>query len=689
MGTVLTTMVAGAAPPIATTRPTTGPATRKAAVDDATPATPDGGGDLSGMSLEDLMNVQVTSVSKQPQKASETPAAVTVIGQDDIARSGLQSVPDLLRLVPGMDVAQLNANTWAIGTRGFNESLYNKLQVLSDGRSVYTPGYSGVFWDLQNPLLQDLDRIEVIRGPGATLYGSNAVDGVVNITSKSARDTQGTLVTGLLGDFSQQAGIRYGGQVDDRTYYRVNERYQKTDDFPTATGNDGRDGWQANSGGFRIDRYATADDTFTLQGDAEQNREGQQVRVPSVEPPYGAIDSSSFNATGANVLGRWTHRTSDTSEFVVQAYYDYVDHPIQQSQYTVHTGDLDLHDRFAVGDRQQVMVGGEYRFQRSAIQPGPLAVVPWGSRDEYLVSGFVQDDLTVLRDRVHFIAGTKLEETTLGGFDVQPSGRLLWTPDERNTVWAGVSRAVRTPSQFEKLADVINASDVPPSAASPLPVQILLSGDGGFKSETLAAYEVGYRVKPAATVSLDASAAYNHYADLRSFSYGQPDVVSAPVPHVVIPSTLENNLGADTYAFELAANWQVTPTWRLASSYSLLVSHVFDTVPANPIDGPIVRVIEGGSPRNQAQLHSYWDVTRAVQLNASLYYVESLPGLGVPAYVRTDVNVAWRPRAGLELSVGVQNLFDAGHPEFSQNLTSFTQRTEAPRTVYGEVTYQF
>jgi len=492
----------------------------------------------------------------------------------------------------------------------------------------------------------------------------------------------------MLGDYGQQAGIRYGGQVDDRTYYRVYERYQKTDDFPTPTGNDSRDGWQGDSGGFRIDRYATADDTFTLQGDAEQNREGQQVVVPSYTAPYEPAQSSSFNATGADVLGRWTHRTSDTSELVVQAYCDYVDHPVDLSPFHVTTGDLDLHDRFAVGERQEVIVGGEYRFQQSMAGPGPILVRGWGSRDEYLVSGFVQDDVTVVRDRVHAIVGTKLEDTSLGGFDLQPSGRLLWTPDDRNTVWVGVSRAVRTPSEWEKLAQ-LDTYVVPPSAAVPIASQLDVTGSGGFQSETLAAYELGYRVKPASTVSVDASASYNHYEKLRSFGLGQPTVVLAPAPHAAIPSPLENNLAADSYTFELAANWQVTPTWRLASSYSLLVSHVFDTVPANLVDVQIMDLIRGASPRDQAQLHSYWDVAKHVQLNASLYYVERLAGQGVPSYVRTDLNVNWRPRPGLDLTLGVQNLFDAGHPEFNRNDTTYTLITEVPRTVYGQVTYQF
>ena len=689
VGTAAALAVAAAAAGPATV-PTTRPTTARA---EANPfagvdSSDKGGGDLAGMGLEDLMNVEVTSVAKQPQKASETPAAVTVIGPDDISRSGLQSIPELLRLAPGMDVAQLNANTWAVGTRGFNDPFSNKLQVLTDGRSSYTPAFSGVFWDMQQPILQDVDRIEVIRGPGATLYGSNAVDGVVNITTKSARDTQGVLVTGLMGTYGQNAAVRYGGQADDRTYYRVYGRYQKADDFASAPGDDARDGWQGTSAGFRLDRYATADDTFTLQADAEQNRDGQRVATAQLTPPYAAVNNSSFDATGANVLGRWTHRTSDTSELVAQAYYDFIDHPIELSRYRTDTGDLYIHDRFAVGDRQELIVGGEYRFMATTFRPGPVVSFVPPTRDDYLASTFVQDDVTVVRDRVHLVVGTKLEETSVGGFDVQPSGRVVWTADDRNTVWAGVSRAVRTPSEWEKVARLTPAV-TPPSADVPAPTQVVIDGSTGFRSETLAAYEFGYRVKPAATVSVDLSGAYNHYGNLRSYDLGGPQILTAPVPHLVVPSPLDNDLAADTYAVEVAANWQVTPAWRLAGSYSLLVPWVFDTVPANAIDVEILRQLNGSSPVNQAQLHSYWDVTKTVQVNASVYFVDKLTGQGVPSYVRTDLNLVWRPRPGLDLTVGVQNLVDSHHPEFNPTASTPTLGSEVPRTVYGQVTYRF
>ena len=673
--------VAASAPAAPTTAPTTRPVENTASGGAPT------SDDLTKLSLEDLMNVEVTSVAKQPQKAAESPAAVTVIGQDDIARSGLQTVPDLLRLSPGMDVAQLNANTWAIGARGFNDIYSNKLLVLNDGRSVYNPTFSGVYWDLQQPLLADLDRIEVIRGPGATLYGSNAVDGVVNITSKSARDTQGWYVDGLGGNEDQSAAVRFGGQLDDKTYFRIYDQYRKTDDFLTPTGNDGRDGWQSDSAGFRLDRYATSEDTFTLQADGVTNRDGQTIQVPAFRPPYQAYDNTSSNADQADVQGRWTHVISDTADFTLQTYYDHEDHTAQLLPTTTDTGDLNLRNRFALGERQELVWGAEYRFWQSYLGSSPLADAPDHTRDDYIASGFVQDDFTIVRDRLHLLAGTELEETSLGGFDVQPSGQLLWTPNDRNTVWGSVARAVRTPSTWERSTFIAT----PPTAVpgSPLPVQYAATGDASFGDESELSYQIGYRVKPWTNVSFDANASYNHYDDLRSFGESAPHVVLAPSPHLQISGPLGNSLGADTYSFELAANWQVTPTWRLAASYSLLEPHAFERGTATPSDAEIVGLIDGGSPENQAQIHSYWDVTKTLSLNASVYYVDRLVNEGVPAYVRTDLNVVWRPQKNLDVTFGVQNLVDNQHPEFNRTAATYTAATEVPRTFYGAISYHF
>jgi iron complex outermembrane receptor protein len=663
--------------PAATSQPSTQPSSEA------------GGNDLTGMSLEDLMNVQVTSVSRQKQRISETAAAVTVITQDDIERSGLTSVPELMRLVPGMDVARLNANTWAIGSRGFNEIYSNKLLVLDDGRSVYTPLFSGVFWDMEQPMLQDLDRIEVIRGPGATIWGSNAVNGVINITSKSARDTQGFLVDGLAGNYEQQGAVRFGGKIDGDTYFRVWGKYQRTDDFPLPNGDDysGGDGWQAASTGFRVDHFNDDKDLLTLQSQYIGEREGQLLQNQTFTPPFRMLSQEESNNTGANILGRWTHTFSEKADLSLQLYYDYLDRTSQITPYQQHDAAIEFHNRFPWGERQEMIWGAEYRYISDHISPTRFVFAIPDRRQDYIASTFVQDDITVVPDRLHAIAGIKLEQNSYSGFEYQPSGRLLWTPTEKQTVWGAISRAVRTPSRWEQTVTI--PSNPVSSPLAPLPVQALTQGSPTFESEELTAYELGYRVRPTKAFSIDTSAFYNHYDKLRSFNTGTPSLVTTPLPHLVVPAVTANNFTADTLGVEIAANWQVTERWRLSASYSYINIQAHHVGPSNPSDAVIEPLYEDGSPPNQAQLHSYLDIMKNLQLNASLYYVDTLRALGIPPYIRADVAVTWTPIKNLDLTAGVQNLFQDRHTEFGTANTTFATQTEVPRTFYGQLTFRY
>jgi iron complex outermembrane receptor protein len=521
--------------------------------------------DLTNLSLEDLMNVEVTSVARQKQRVGEAAAAITVITQEDIQRSGLTSVPELLRLVPGMDVARLNASTWAISSRGFNDAFANKLLVLSDGRSIYSPLFAGVFWDMHQPLLQDIEQIEVIRGPGATIWGSNAVNGVINIQSKSARDTQGLLVTGRGGNYEQSGAARFGGQIDDKTFFRFTGRYQNTDDFPTTAGPDGHDGWHAMGGAFRLDRYATDKDTFTVQGDLTSTREAETLLLAGYTPPtFMTPTTNSFNALGIDALGRWTHVFSDQSDMALQMYYDHLTRPVGGSSYHIDTGDIDFHHRFPLGDRQEIVWGLGYRYWADEFKPGPFASMNPENRDDYIASAFIQDDLTIVKDKLHLIGGTKVEENTYSGFEVQPSGRMVWTPDEQNTLWGAVSRAQRTPARWEQDGRIVSAPTASPLL--PVPVQPIVHGTREFDSEGLNAFEVGYRLKPAPKFSLDTALFYNAYDHLRGFEPGAPGFLATPVPHVVVPVFVANSFYAESYGAEIAGNWQVTDRWRLAAS---------------------------------------------------------------------------------------------------------------------------
>jgi iron complex outermembrane receptor protein len=661
----------------ATTRPAGAPTTPPA----ARPVT-EASEDLTNLSIEDLMNVQIYTAAKHVQSAAETPAALTVLSQEDIRRSGMTDIPDLLRLVPGLDVAQINANQWAISSRGFNDLYSNKLLVLMDGRSVYTPLFSGVYWDSIDYVIPDLDRIEVVRGPGATLWGANAVNGVINITSKSARDTQGWLAEGIGSNQEQQGAVRYGGQIGSDTYFRVYGKYRRTDDFDKDTSEDTNDGWEAARGGFRLDKYSTPDDTLTLQADVYNQRIGQTLNYPVLAPPFISERPVRDDENGGNILGRWKHVVSDTSDFSLQAYYDRVNLDDAELGYALDTFDLEFQDRFALNDSNELIWGWDARFLDDAIRSTARGMFTPPRRDDYLASAFVQDDLTVVPDRLHFIVGTKLEESSYSAFEAEPSGRLLLTPNDRNTFWGSISRAVRTPSRWEQDSRLLFGT-MPTSAG--LPAEVDTFGEQGFSSEKLLAYELGYRMKASQSLSFDLSGFYNHYDHLRGGVNGQPVFVPAPTPHLQVPITLNNGLYGETFGAELAANWNISSRWRISASYSWIETQLHhDAGTANTLE----TIYEGSSPRNQFQLHSYFDVTRNLELNTSLYYVDNLRTGDVPPYTRVDAGVTWRPREALSFSVGVQNIFDNRHPEFRSPLF-FDASTETPRTCYVRMELEY
>jgi iron complex outermembrane recepter protein len=648
------------------------------------PAT--GDPDFTKLDLEGLMNVPIYSVSKAQQTLAQAPAAATVITQDEIRRSGMDSIPELLRLVPGLDVARINASQWAISSRGFNDLYANKLLVMMDGRSVYTPLFSGVYWDTLDYIMPDLDRIEVVRGPGATLWGTNAVNGVINITTKSAKDTQGLLVTGEGSNIDAIGGVRYGGRIDDVTWYRVYGKYRTTDDFDFANGDNAHDGWDSVRGGFRIDREAGDKDTLTLQGDIYAERVGQTLNVPTVIPPaFKTTQDVTSNFSGGNVLARWSHRISETSDFTVQAYYDRLQRGDAQLGYDLNTFDLDFQHRFALTKHQEIIWGADVRFLSDSIQnvnPG-IGVFDPTHRDDYLVSGFIQDDITLVPDRLHFILGTKLEDNSYSDFEIQPSARVLFTPNDRNTIWGAVSRAVRTPSRWEQDSRIVFAT-VPTTPAG-VPGEIDTFGNRNFDSEDMIAYELGYRVQATPALSLDLSAFYNSYDNLRSGTLGTPSFTPTPAPHLLLPVALGNDIDGETYGGEVAATWKVNDMLRLVASYSFLEVQLHRGA---GVDATLEHTYEGTSPRNQFQLRSYLDVTKNLEVNAALYYVDNVRTGNIPAYARVDAGVTWRPKDNLEVSVGVQNLFDNRHPEFNDGLF-LTSPTEIPRTYFAQLTWRY
>lgn len=629
--------------------------------------------DAADLSLEQLINIQVTSVSKKETDLFTAPAAIYVITQEDIRRSGMNSIPELLRMVPGLEVARIDANHWAISSRGFNDQYANKLLVLIDGRTVYSPVTAGVFWNVQDVPLDDIDRIEVIRGPGATLWGANAVNGVINIITKSAKDTQGGLATVTYGTEDQPSTtVQYGGHLATNLFYRAYTTYFNRDNFSDSTGKDAADAWDAIRGGCRIDWDKSDENKFTLQGDYYRSDAGEIVDETTLTPPFVNRVNAVDHDNGENVLGRWTHNFSDTSQLNLQMYYDHSEEGEESSDIKNSTYDFDVQQRFALGTRQDIVLGAGYRYLTEETRPDFFVTLTPDSDHEQLFNTFLQDDITVVRDRLHFILGSKLEHNDVTGFELEPSGRLAWTPTEKQTIWAAVSRAVRTPSYLEQ--DILENRSFTP------PVLVSVFGNPNLKSEDLIAYELGYRIKPTERLSFDVSTFYNVYDNLITPVQGAP-FFEPPAGPVVVPLTFENISHAETYGAEVSAEWSVTDNWKLTAGYSFLQTH------QDPNPGYI------NNPQNQFQIHSYIDLPHHVELDGAVYYVDQIsPVLGnattsIPSYIRVDFGVTWRPTKSLELGIFGQNLADCSHPEFTSYTTTVV--TEIPRNVMGRITWHF
>ena len=454
--------------------------------------------DLTKLSLEELMDIEVTLVSRKKEKLFETAAAAFVLTQEDIRRSGVTSIAEALRLVPGMVVARIDANKWAVSARGFNGRFAQKLLVLIDGRSAYTPLFSGVFWEVQDVLLEDVERIEVIRGPGATLWGSNAVNGVINIATRSAQDSQGGMAVVGGGTEERAVGqLRYGGRLGEDAYYRVYGKYFDRDAFVDAEGQDGADEWHMARGGLRLDWQADERNTLTTQGDIYGGGTGQRYRFAALEPPYQRVVDDETQRAGGNILVRWEHLNSAKSDLALQVYYDRTEWDDVLMQEIRDTYDVDFQHRFALSARQEVVWGWGYRHTRDATRGGFEFSLEPARRGVNFFSFFAQDNIALTDRKLRLIAGGKFEYNDYTGFEYQPNARLLWTPQPEQTAWAAVSRAVRLPSRADD--DVRLAFlTLPPGTIldNTLPAMVVGMGDRQMKAEKLHAFEAGYRFRP-------------------------------------------------------------------------------------------------------------------------------------------------------------------------------------------------
>jgi iron complex outermembrane receptor protein len=637
--------------------------------------------DLTQVSIENLMKLEVSSASKKEQSVSRTAAAVFVLTQEDIRRSGMTTVPELLRLVPGMEVAQINANNWAINARGFNGRFAATLLVLIDGRSLYSPNFAGVFWQVQQLRLKDIERIEVIRGPGATLWGANAVSGVVNIITKKAKDTQDASVTVGAGVLDRGfLSARYGGTHGEKLAYRLYGNFFDRAEFQNAEGKGASDGWRGAFGGFRGDWQLTARDMFTVDSDVYDESTHGQTNMALFAPPFAGTPLSTSTYIGGDLSGRWTRKYSANSEFSLQMYYEVLSRDDILVNSLNHTLNVNVQDRFLWRGRHDIIWGGEYRFTDSSTQQSTVVSFNPASLQTHLPSLFVQDEIALLTHRLWFTPGIKFEHSPFTGFNIEPSGRLLLSVTENQSVWFSAAQSTRTPQRFERdLHDV--ATVFPGPGGSLMAAEVF--GSPAASDETYRDLEAGYRAQLTKTLSTDFAAFYDHYSDLQTQEPGAPLVSTTPVPHTVLPLYYANRMRGNGYGGELLLRWKATDRWKLEGSYSNL-RQVFHLNPGSQDTTSVIKA--GDTPRHQFQVHSQINLPKRYELDASVYRVGSLVDQSIPAYTRLDARLGWRGRESLDFDLVGQNLLTPRHLEFLRNtglVPSFV-----PRQIFVRLTWR-
>jgi iron complex outermembrane receptor protein len=641
--------------------------------------------DLTNQSIEDLMNVEVTSVSKTEEKLSKTASAVFVISQEDIRRSGATNIPDLLRMVPGMDVAQINANTWAISARGFNGRFSNELMVLVDGRSVYTPTFGGVFWDVLDMPLENIERIEVIRGPGGSIWGENAVNGVVNIITKKASETKGGMVVAGGGNLDRGFGtLEYGGSLGKSTDYRVYTKYLNQDNMPSLTGQDGGDGWHVLRGGFRVDSALSAKDTLTLQGDMYTGQEGNPtIYLPSITSPGVVNTEMQVPLSGGFLQAIWNHVASARSDITLQISYDNYerDDVLREGRRTFN---VDFQHHFQRGDRQNVVWGLGYRDSNSDSDGTITASLNPRDLDTQLFGAFFPDEIALVPDRLYLTVGARLEHNYYTGFNFLPSARVAWVLNKREMVWVAISRVVRSPAAIDASLRLNFGGFTPPGGT---PVLFSLLGNPHIDDENLIAYEAGYRSTFSSHLSVDLAAYYNNYSDQETTEPDGSFIENTPAPpHIVMAQTYMNLMHGETHGIEIAANWKATNRWTLSPGYALEQIHMH-LDPASQ-DTTSVAGAEGSSPAQSAQVRSHLDLPRSLSWDASAYFVGRLTDPINPSYTRLDTGLTWKWHERVSVSLVGQNLLKNSHLEFT-DATQSTRSTLVKRNVYAKLTWRY
>lgn len=633
--------------------------------------------DIFALGLEDLMNTRVVTASKSKERAFNVPAAITVITNEDLRRSAATTVAEALRMVPGVHVAQYSTGAWSVASRGFGDQFANKLLVMVDGRSVYTPTFSGVYWENLNMPMEDIDRIEVIRGPGATIWGANAVNGVINIVTKEAKYTQDAYVSAGAGNLERAfAEGRVGGELGDYGHYRMYSRYLDRESYDNkTTGIEENSDWWRLLTGFRADWQNARNDSFTVHGELQKGG-GEQSIAP--------FDSE---MTEAYIRGKWTRALDSGGVMDVNTYLDHRRSITQTIDLQETNADINFNHSFNLTTRNELIWGGGYRYSADQYERGPiLAFIP-DEDEHHLFSAFLQNKFQA-RENLDLILGSKFEHNSYTGFEVQPTAKFSYRPSEQSTIWGSVARAVRTPSRVEDSIELIMQQLPAAPPALPFPQLVTAFGSEDVESEELIAYELGYRLSPQEGLIFDLAAYYNDYENLTSQTQGMPFVVGS---NIIIPMHIRNLGEATIYGAELSANWQVNPSWRLAGHYSY--SKLETEVPTGSF---LFLDYENLWPEHMASIRSYYNITQDIELDTSLYWVASLddavgPDMVTPqpvdSYLKADVRLGWRPWESLELSIAGLNLIDGDQTQFIDS--RFSNASLIGRSYYGKLTWHF
>lgn len=611
--------------------------------------------------LEQLLNTKVTTVSKVEERAFDAAAAVYVITKEDIKQSGATSIPEILRLAPGVQVAQAGSGQWAISVRGFNSQYSNKLLVLIDGRSVYTPISSGVYWDVQDTIIEDIKQIEIIRGPGATLWGANAVNGVINIITEEAVNTQKGYADVLAGNNEQIASARYGGELNKNAKYRIYAKSSQRNETEDLTGKDSNDEWGLSQTGFRIDGSHSVNDQFTIQGDAYTGNENHNVKLPTLTSPFSTIVPEDEEVKGGNLLARWNRTFEDGSNTTLQTYVDYTGRNIFYYDQQVFTYDMDFQYNLRKMGRNQFTVGAGYRLTSDDIDGTAFLSYNPSQRSDNLYNAFIQDKITLIDEKLALTIGSKFEQNDYTGFEHQPSARIAYTPNFNNTLWASVAKAVRVPNR--------NMDNTNARAAGTAGGFLLLKGNPDVKSEELIAYEAGYRAKLHKNFSFDLTGFYNSYENLASNQFTSPLTIIAG-----------NQNTGKTMGYEIVAKWNVSKNIILAANYTNInmdidsANTTFVTSAAN-------------TPQNQFGVTSNIKLPKNIQFNNYIYYNHKIQNGAIPSYYKWDSNLKWKAKDNLEVTLAGQNLIDDRHQEFSA--FTYSNSANVGRSVYVKLSYFF